>query len=137
MAEKRSKEPTKKYPEKSDDRRAFGLEAEQIALDYLEKKGFRLMARNYRTSFGEIDLIGMLDGRIVFVEVRARRSRSFGTPQESITERKKRTLRRVALSFLHTETKNLPPNAGLRFDVIAVRRDPQGKDTIEHLPAAF
>ncbi|MDY0322941.1 MAG: YraN family protein [Candidatus Carbobacillus sp.] len=137
MAEKGWKDASSKRQVRPDDRRAFGWEAEALALRYLEAKGFRLLDHNYRTSFGEIDLIGLLDGRMVFVEVRARRSDRFGTAKESISEKKIRTLRRVALSFLHTNSKRLPVHDGLRFDVITVFRDQHGQHVIEHFPAAF
>lgn len=137
MAGKGREDASSKRQVRPDDRRAFGSEAETLALRYLEAKGFRLLVRNYRTSFGEIDLIGFLEGRIVFVEVRARRSDRFGTAKESISEHKKRTLRRVALSFLHTKSKNLPVHDGLRFDVVTVFRAPYGHHSIEHIPAAF
>ena len=69
-----------------------GHQAEQLALDYLQSHGLRLLERNFRGRFGEIDLI-MLDGHtLVFIEVRLRKSKNFGGAEQSITASKQNKL---------------------------------------------
>jgi len=115
-------------------RRVFlGREGEDAALKYLQQKGYLLLDKNFRCSAGELDLV-MLDGRqLVFVEVRTRKSRDFGTPEESITVTKQRQVKKVALAYLAGH--KLPPG-GFRFDVVAVDYS-GGSREIRHLPHAF
>ncbi|MDO7634797.1 MAG: YraN family protein [Porticoccaceae bacterium] len=95
-----------------------GNSAEQIALDYLLLQGLQLVARNYRTRRGEIDLI-MRDGRcLVFVEVRFRKSSRYGSAEESITAAKCQRLQSAAEAYL--QHFRLTDSIGARFDAIAV-----------------
>jgi len=104
-----------------------GSLGEALALNFLKKKGWTLLARNLRNRFGEIDLV-MKDGeRIVFVEVKSLRSESL-SPEESIGPRKIRHLKKTALLFLQ---KNQWLERPARFDVVTVRLSvPQ--NLIEH-----
>jgi putative endonuclease len=98
-----------------------GAEAEQIALEYLVDKGFVLLTRNFGTRRGEIDLI-MNDGdHLVFVEVRFRRSSSFGSAEESIT--KKKCLRLTAAALSYMQINKLSNHVQARFDAVAVKPD--------------
>ena len=109
-----------------------GDAAEDLALGYLRDQGLRLHARNYRTpgrGGGEIDLILWApDGTLVFVEVRQRRSRSYGGAEASVTYAKRRRIVWAARHFLMRLGQEPP----CRFDVVAVH--PQG---ITWLRAAF
>jgi putative endonuclease len=109
-----------------------GDAAEDLALGYLRHQGLRLHARNYRTpgrGGGEIDLILWApDGTLVFVEVRQRRSRSYGGAEASVTYAKRRRIVWAARHFLMRLGQEPP----CRFDVVAVH--PQG---ITWLRAAF
>lgn len=93
-----------------------GESTEQLACNYLQANGLKLLQQNYRLKMGEIDLI-MLDGdTIVFVEVRYRKSKRYGGALYSIDPRKQMRLLRTAQYFLQSHA----PNAPARFDVIAV-----------------
>ena len=94
-----------------------GASAEALAADYLTRRGLTIVERNFRTRFGEIDLIAR-DGRtLVFVEVRLRRSARFGGAVESITARKRARLVAAANGYL-LRLGRLPP---CRFDAILMR----------------
>ncbi len=98
-----------------------GSEAEELACGYLEARGLKLLAANYRCRYGELDLI-MRDGaQLVVVEVRSRRSDRHGAPEASITHRKRRSLMRAARCFI----RDNPRFNGmmLRFDVVGVLTD--------------
>ena len=66
----------------------LGNRGEQLARQYLQEQGYRILATNYRCSWGEIDIVAQEESEIVFVEVRTRRSAEFGTPEESLTPAK-------------------------------------------------
>ena len=115
--------------------RELGLLAEDLAEGYFLERGYRLVDRNFRSGPGEIDLIIEKDGYLVFVEVKARRSRKFGLPQEAVTNAKQQTIRRVAEAYL---LKNKKTGMPVRFDVLAIRFRGQGQPPIfEHIPFAF
>lgn len=89
-----------------------------MAADYLEKRGFTVLCRNFRCRSGEIDLVAR-DGRtLVFVEVKYRRSGGTGLPEEAVSPRKMRTISRVA-DFYRVRFQ-VPENVPCRFDVIAI-----------------
>jgi uncharacterized protein (TIGR00252 family) len=95
-----------------------GENAEQAACDFLLAKKLKLIARNVRYPFGEIDLL-MQDGKeLVFVEVRFRRNQSFGGGIESVTSSKQRKIANAAQAWLSSDTQWA--NAACRFDVVAV-----------------
>ncbi|MGH8104915.1 MAG: YraN family protein [Arenimonas sp.] len=95
-----------------------GENAEQAACDFLLAKQFKLIERNVRYPFGEIDLL-MQDGKeLVFVEVRFRRNQNFGGGIESVTTSKQKKMANAAQAWLAGNKKWA--NAGCRFDVIAV-----------------
>ncbi|GAB4126980.1 MAG: YraN family protein [Raineya sp.] len=93
-----------------------GKEAEQKALEFLQKKGYELLSKNYRFGKGEIDLIVAKDNLLVFVEVRSRKNANFGFPEQTISEKKKQLLRKTAENFIFE--KNWQKN--FRFDIVAV-----------------
>ena len=85
---------------KSDHRRSLGRYGESLAAIFLEKKGYKILERNYRTSYGEIDLIALHNEVITFVEVKTRASRSLGPPEISITPRKAEHMRGAAEFYI-------------------------------------
>lgn len=105
-------------------RRDTGILGEKLARDFLKKRGYRIRKANYRCPRGEIDLIAEHRDYLVFVEVRTKRSREFGSPEESITPAKKERLRAVAAYYCQTHDK-LPQL--WRIDVVAVELDRRGK----------
>jgi putative endonuclease len=99
------------------DRQQFGEESEIQAMKYLKKKGYRILQQNYQNSLGEIDIIAKEKKVIVFVEVKAKRSKFFGHPKYAVTPKKQRKISMVALSYLK-QTKQMQARA--RFDVVTV-----------------
>jgi putative endonuclease len=108
-------------------RRLFGNSAERQAQQFLEKKGFDILEQQYRTRFGEIDLIARDGDEIVFVEVKARNSSEFGSPEESVTPSKLKRIAAVGQMYLRKKKIN---HDGFRIDVIAITTEPE---EIRHL----
>ena len=116
-----------------DRRRALGNLGEALAARELERRGYRIVERNWRCPVGELDIVAEKDSARVFVEVRARRGDRFGTPEESITPIKRAKLLEVAQTYLdeHAEQER-----EWRIDVVAVELSPRGEllriDVIEN-----
>jgi len=105
---------------------AIGARFEQLALEYMERAGLKLVERNYRTRFGELDLI-MRDGAtLVFVEVRYRRDPHFGGGAASVGVAKRQKLTRAAQGFLQAYPRFA--SSPCRFDVIAFDGDADAPD---------
>jgi putative endonuclease len=122
----------------SDVRPHLGRLGEDLALEHLERLGFRVLERNYRTRFGELDLIVCDDATIVFVEVKTRRlGTSAGSALESISPRKQRQVRGMAAAWL-VDSSDRPRSSELRFDVVGVTVDQSARLVrLDHLEAAF
>jgi putative endonuclease len=116
--------------------REAGGRGEQIALQYLIKKGYRLLASNYAAKCGEIDLIVYNEKFIVFVEVKMRRGMEYGHPLEMVTPSKQKKLRKTAEHFL---LKNPRTTLQPRLDVIAIDAPGGGFEGVEitHIEDAF
>ncbi len=113
--------------------RRAGDRGEQIALDYLIDKGYSLVERNYRTRYGEVDLILRSGDTMVFVEVKLRRGLGFGDPLESVTSRKQATIRSLAESYL---AERDPDFENVRFDVVGIL-ETRYETEIQHVRNAF
>jgi len=106
------------------DAKEIGALGEKIAAEHLTKLGYVIRERNFRSREGEIDIIAQKDDFLVIVEVRTRRSHSFGTPEESVTAKKKERL--IALAQAYMEGRDdLPPT--WRIDVVAVELTRDGR----------
>jgi putative endonuclease len=114
-------------------RRSLAQEGERLAAEHLARRGYRIVGRNVRADRVEIDLIATRPGLIVFVEVKARRSRDFGLPEEAVDAAKCRRLVRGARAWLRAHGR---PGLRARFDVVAVE-SVNGRLRVRHLPAAF
>ena len=99
------------------ERQAFGKTGENRAVDELERRGYAILARRYRTRHGEIDIVARDDETTVFVEVKARATAEFGTAAEAVTRRKQLKLASMARDYL---ARNDLSNARCRFDVVAI-----------------
>jgi putative endonuclease len=124
-------------------KQSTGRWGEQAAASYLEEKGFRVLARNFRTPYGEIDLIVEDDhpgasesGKaIIFVEVKTRTTRTFGPPEQAVTPRKQAHL---LASIAYYMQQNPQSDATWRLDVIAVENyKPDQPPTIVHFENAL
>jgi putative endonuclease len=98
-------------------RQQKGRLGEDLAAQFLEGKGYRIVERNYRYDRGEVDIIAQDGGDLVFVEVKLRETEAFGSPEESITLFKEEQLKKVAEGYLFEH--NLE-NQACRFDVVAI-----------------
>lgn len=95
---------------------------ESAAAEYLIAHGYEILAQNFRFQRGEIDLIVKQDDRIIFVEVKTRRSLKYGLPQYAVTVKKQRQISKIALAYLQAQNLMDVP---CRFDVIAIQLSPQ------------
>jgi len=106
------------------DRQEVGKLGEKAAQKFLKKRGYRIRETGFRCPRGEIDIIAQQKDYLVFVEVRTKSSLDFGTPEESITQAKKKKLITLALTYTSTH-QDLPPL--WRIDVVAIELDEKGK----------
>jgi putative endonuclease len=110
-----------------------GKNGEELAAAYLAKAGYRIVERNYRCFFGEIDIVAWEDETLVFAEVKSRRSDAYGAPQLAVGREKQKKISRIALHYLSEKYLRHCP---ARFDVVAVKLLPQGP-RIELIRDAF
>ena len=117
-----------------DTRKALGVKGEDLAVQYLKKKGFKVIERNYHCPWGEIDLIAREGDTLVFVEIKSRISSAFGLPQDAVDRFKQRKMIEVARTYLaeHHLSEEIPA----RFDVVAIHLTPAGPQ-IELIKDAF
>lgn len=104
--------------------RRLGQLGEQLAAQHLEEQGYVICERNYRCSVGEIDIVALDGEYLAFVEVRSRKSKRFGSPEESITDAKKQKLIEVAQTYLQ-ERESLPLD--WRIDVVSIELSRHGR----------
>jgi putative endonuclease len=120
----------------SDLRHRLGSAGERLAAAHLERRGFRILARNHRTRWGELDLVAYDGATLAFCEVKTRRAGS-GTPWDALGSTKQRQVRRMAAAWL-AETMARPHAENVRFDAIGVTVDARGRlASLEHLEGAF
>jgi putative endonuclease len=119
-----------------DPRHHLGRVGERLAADHLERLGYVVLDRNFRTRWGELDVVACDDKRIVFCEVKTRRLGS-STPLEGIKEAQTRRIRRMAIAWLQEQPRrSFVPE--LRFDAVGVTIDAAGNlVALEHLEGAF
>jgi putative endonuclease len=122
----------------ADPRRHLGQTGEDLALAHLERLGYKLVVRNHRTRWGEIDLVVHDGSTLVFVEVKTRRASGPGRgPWEALHERKRAQVRRMAAAYL-ADVQDRPRAVDLRFDAVGVVIDPHGRLVrLDHLEGAF
>ena len=110
-----------------------GKRGEELAAAYLAEAGYRIVERNYRCLFGEIDIVAWEGETLVFAEVKSRRSEAYGTPQLAVGHEKQKKISRIALHYLSEKRLCRSP---ARFDVVAVMLLSQGP-RIELIRDAF
>lgn len=140
----RTRRPT--HCGREDARRALGRLGEDIAAAHLRRRGLEILARNFRTARGELDLIATDGTRLVFVEVKCRRARPGATAEtadpcwalEAIGPLKQARLRRLAAEWLRRSVRGRPFADELRFDAIAVMLDARGRLLrLDHVEGAW
>ena len=97
--------------------RTKGTKGEQLAVNFLKKKGYTILQRNYRRRNGEIDIVCYDHGTIAFVEVKTRYTNTYGLPELSVTKAKKRQIVKIASQYI--ASKKLE-GIDLRFDVVSI-----------------
>ncbi len=102
----------------------LGRTGERLAAEALRQQGCRILERNYRCIYGEIDLIAEDERDLIFVEVKTRRGSAFGLPEEAVTVRKQRKLAQVAFHYLD---RHACAERSWRIDVVAVQLSKSGK----------
>lgn len=107
-----------------------GKYGEDLAVSYLQNKGFEIIERNYRHRHGEIDLIGILaNDLLVFFEVKLRKSDDFGNPESFVSKAQERSIIETAEEYIY----GINWQKDIRFDIISIK---QGEG-IEHIEDAF
>jgi putative endonuclease len=118
--------------------REAGQRAENLAAALLERRGFRILARNWRRPEGEIDIIAQDEDCCVFVEVRARLGDEHGHPLEAVGPRKQARVIQAARMYLASDDNLHPPGSCFRFDVIGVLFPGDGGEPVlDHVENAF
>ena len=111
-----------------------GKKAEDVALGYLEKKGLKLVERNFNSPYGEIDLVMNENKVTVFVEVRYRKNTSYGSAADTVDRRKQSKLASTAMLYLQKNKR--AAKHPCRFDVVSITGHPEQGD-IQWIPNAF
>ena len=111
-----------------------GRKAEDIALQFLQNKGLKLVERNFNSTYGEIDLVMNENKMTVFVEVRYRKNSTYGSAADTVDRRKQSKLASTAMFYLQ-RNKHAAKHP-CRFDVISITGHPKQED-IQWIPNAF
>ena len=106
----------------------IGAAGEDFTADRMKQRGYRILARNYQTRYGELDIIAASPRYIVFVEVKTRKNNNFGTPLEAITQTKLNNIKTGVFSYLQSTSHKYK---NFRIDVIGITLQPALK--IDHL----
>lgn len=119
---------------KTDKRAELGDRGERMAEEYLKKKGYRIIERNFRGRYGEVDIIARQGETVVFVEVKTRSGKQFGTPKEAVDPRKAKRIIKASQEYLQSEGS--VEDTSMRFDVIGISIE-NDAPVYEHIEAAF
>lgn len=118
----------------SKQKQAFGRWGEEKAAQFLEAKGYEILARNVRTAHGELDLVATKENKLIFVEVKSRRSKQFGFPEEAVTGEKQRHILEAAETYISAHPDML---GDWQVDVISIQAIKGKPLEIEHFENAF
>ncbi len=110
------------------DNKSVGIKGENLAVKYLKKNGYKILERNWRTKFGEVDIIALKEDVIVFVEVKTSLTDIFGTPSDRVNYYKQRRYKLCANYYFAEREVNYT----VRFDIIEVYRK-----SVNHIIDAF
>ena len=111
------------------ERHVFGKRGEDIAVKYLEQKGYVILERNFSCKQGEIDVIAYHNNYLIFIEIKSRTSKEYGLPSESVTKTKIKHMIKTATYYLYIHHLE---SANIRIDVIEVY-EKEGKYIINHI----
>jgi putative endonuclease len=111
----------------------LGKRGEQIAKEYLQKKGYKILKSNYRVGNAEVDLIAEYKRQTIFIEVKTRMQSKFGTPELAVTEEKRRNMKKVARGYIqHNKLQG-----EVRFDIISITFSNKNDYELMHFDDAF
>lgn len=111
----------------------FGRTGEELARVFLEKSGYEILEENWTYGKCEIDLIAYKDRQLIFIEVKSRSGNSFGEPEDFVNSAKRRQMTLAANEYIYL----MDHQGEVRFDVIAILIDPEGKPALRHIEDAF
>lgn len=111
----------------------FGKQAEDFSVAFLQEKGYEIIARNFFYQKGEIDIIALFNNQIIVVEVKARNSTIFQEPYEAVNKRKIKLIVSAADAFVQAGNRK----ETVRFDIISVLKENDGKLKATHIEDAF
>ena len=111
-------------------KKSLGNWGEELAVNYLLENGYSIVARNYHTKHGELDIIAQKDDVIYFVEVKTRSTNTFGFPEEAVTSRKRSHMMMAAESFFEKHSSDFET---WQFDIIAILKRTGQEAEIVHL----
>jgi putative endonuclease len=114
-------------------RQSLGILGEDLACRELQRRGYEILERRYRTRFGEIDIVAREGGYTVFVEVKTREGDEFGDGAEAVTQWKQRRVAQMAIDYM---ARNGLYERPCRFDVVVVNMS-SGTSNVEIYPHAF
>ena len=134
MEEDETIRPDERMTEDSYSGHVLGKRGEEIAVDYLQKKGYRIVERGFRLFHGELDIIAYDGKTLVFVEVKTRAGTEFGLPEEAVTPAKQSQIKRIAQGYL-IERRLGDPDC--RFDVLSILIKGDRGQIITHFEDAF
>lgn len=106
---------------------------ENLAVTFLERKGYTILARNYRYSRAEVDIVAKLESVLIFAEVKTKSYTYYGEPSEAVTPAKERLLFDAANAYMEEQNHE----GELRFDIISIVLDADDKPTFKHYEDAF
>lgn len=112
----------------------FGERGEAVASAVLARKGYRIIERNYRSRWGELDVVAYDGATLVFIEVKSRRGSRFGEPVYAVDRRKRARLVRLAQQYLVSRRLGEPL---CRFDIVVVDERGPGPPRVDVIPNAF
>lgn len=115
-------------------RQILGKQGEMSAAKYLKDKGYTVVTQNYRCTYGEVDIIAKDGETIVFVEVKTRSSKAFGTPLAAVDYRKQQQISKTAFAYIEEQRLG---DLDARFDVISIIKKKGTQVQIDHIIDAF
>ncbi|MCD4782134.1 MAG: YraN family protein [Candidatus Omnitrophica bacterium] len=114
--------------------RATGKQGEDLAVEYLQARGYHILERNYHNAFGEIDIIAFDQRILCFIEVKTRYSDEYGNPLEAVNKKKQRQIGKMALIYLRDAEFEW---SGARFDVIGITLNESPEKQLHLIKNAF
>jgi putative endonuclease len=114
----------------------LGKKGENLAVEFLQKEGYKILDRNWIFQKAEIDVIALKDDILAVIEVKTRSSLDFGAPQDFVKPKKIQLLIKAVNAYINDREKDFCDNLNIRFDIIAIHKSGE-TFAIEHLTDAF